>query len=125
MTAMDFDAAFLGFRASDTDPAANLDFWRSSAAFHLWNPSQPEPATAWERRIDELIGQQLSAVDMDERVELFDEVQTIFAQNQPVLYCAAPRLSIAASARLANVEPSLLEPYLLWNADRLAVRGPE
>ena len=26
---MDFDAAYLGFRASDTDPATNLDFWLS------------------------------------------------------------------------------------------------
>jgi ABC-type transport system substrate-binding protein len=42
---MSFDAVYFGFLASDTDPAANLDFWLSSAAFHLWNPSQPTPAT--------------------------------------------------------------------------------
>ncbi len=85
----------------------------STAAFHLWNPSQPSPATEWERRIDELIGQQLAVSDMDERRRLFDEVQTLFAENQPILYFAAPRLSLATSARLANVEPSLLEPYVL------------
>ena len=119
---MNFDAAYLGFRASDTDPAANLDFWLSSAAFHLWNPSQPRPVTEWERRIDELFARQVTLSDMDERVRLFDEIQTLFAENQPVLYFAAPRLSVATSARLANVEPSLLEPYLLWNADTLAVR---
>ncbi|MCH7749320.1 MAG: ABC transporter substrate-binding protein [Acidobacteria bacterium] len=122
---MDFDAAYLGFRASDTDPTANLDFWLSSAAFHLWNPSQPTPATAWERRIDELFGQQVAISDMDERVRLFAEVQTLFAEHQPVLYFAAPRLSVATSTRLANVEPSLLAPYVLWNADTLAVRGAQ
>ena len=52
---------------------------------------------------------------------LFNEAQTLFAENQPILYFAAPRLSIATSTRLANVEPSLLEPYVLWNADTLAV----
>ncbi len=118
---MDFDAVYFGFRASDTDPAANLDFWLSSAAFHLWNPSQPMPATDWERRIDELFAQQLTLSDMDERRRLFNEAQTLFAENQPILYFAAPRLSIATSTRLANVEPSLLEPYVLWNADTLAV----
>jgi len=62
---------------------------------------------------------------MDERVRLFAEVQTLFAEHQPVLYFAAPRLSVATSTRLANVEPSLLAPYVLWNADTLAVRGAQ
>lgn len=90
VVSMDFDAVYFGFRASDTDPAANLDFWLSSAAFHLWNPSQPTPATDWERRIDELFGQQLAVSDMDERLRLFYQVQTIFAEHQPILYFAAP-----------------------------------
>ena len=122
IVSMDFDATYFGFLVSDTDPAANLDFWLSSAAFHLWNPSQPTPATDWERRIDELIGQQLAVSDMDERLRLFAEVQTLFAENQPILYFAAPQLTVATSTRLANVEPSLFEPYVLWNADTLAVR---
>ena len=125
VVAMDFDAVYLGFRASDTDPAANLDFWLSSAAFHVWNPSQPTPATDWERRIDELIRRQLAATDMNERLRLFGEVQGAFAENQPVLYFAAPRLTVATSARLVAVEPSLLEPYVLWSADTLAVQRPE
>ena len=123
IVSMNFDAVYFGFLVSDTDPAANLDFWLSSAAFHFWNPSQPTPATDWERRIDELFGQQLTRSDMDERRRLFDEIQTLFAENQPILYFAAPRFSLATSARLANVEPSLLVPYVLWNADTLAVHA--
>ena len=57
IVSMNFDAVYFGFLVSDTDPAANLDFWLSSAAFHFWNPSQPTPATDWERGIDELFGQ--------------------------------------------------------------------
>ena len=121
IVSMNFDAIYFGFLVSDTDPAANLDFWLSSAAFHFWNPSQPTPATDWERRIDELFGQQLTRGDIDERRRLFNEIQTLFAENQPILYFAAPRFSLATSARLANVEPSLLVPYVLWNADTLAV----
>ena len=61
VTAMDFDAAYLGFRASDTDPASNLDLWLSSAAFHFWNPSQPSPSTAWEGHIDDMMAAQIAA----------------------------------------------------------------
>ena len=67
-------------------------------------------------------GWQLAASDMEERRRLFDDVQTVFAENQPILYFAAPRMSVATSSRMVNVEPSLLEPYVLWNADVLAVR---
>ena len=122
IVSMDFDATYFGFLVSDTDPAANLDFWLSSAAFHLWNPSQPTPATDWERRIDELIGQLLAVSDMDERLRLFGEVQTLFAVNQPILYFAAPELTAATSTRLANVAPSVFPPHVLWNVDTLAVR---
>ncbi len=125
ITSMNFDAAYFGFLASDTDPAGNLDFWLSSGAGHLWNPSQPTPATQWEARIDQLAGEQLRDADMDRRLELFDEIQTIFADNQPLLYFAAPRLSIVTSARMANVAPSVMRPHVLWNSDTLAVIGRE
>ena len=121
ITTMDFDAAYLGFRATDTDPAANLDLWLSSSGFHFWNPGQPEPATPWEGRIDDLMLQQMAATSDAERAALFDEVQQVFAEYVPAIYFAAPRIFIATSARVVNARPSLLEPYMLWNADSLAV----
>ena len=72
---MDFDAVYLGFRASDTDPGSNLDLWLSGSAFHFWNPSQPAPATAWEARIDALMNAQVTTADAAQRKRLFDEVQ--------------------------------------------------
>jgi ABC-type transport system substrate-binding protein len=118
---MNFDAIYLGFLLSDTDPAGNLDFWLSSGAAHFWNPSQVTPATEWEARIDQLAAEQLRASDMDRRVELFDEIQAIAGENQPLLYFAAPRLSVATSVRITNVAPSLMRPHVLWNADTLAI----
>lgn len=122
---MDFDAAYLGFRASDTDPASNLDLWLSASAFHFWNPSQPTPATAWEARIDELMMAQVATADDAERKRLFDEVQEVFAEYVPAIYFAAPRVIIATSPRVANASPALLEPYMLWNADTLAGSTPQ
>ena len=122
---MDFDAAYLGFRASDTDPASNLDLWLSGSAFHVWNPSQPVPATVWEARIDELMTAQVETADDAQRKRLFDEVQEVFAEYVPAIYFAAPRVIIATSPRVANASPALLEPYMLWNADTLAGSTPQ
>ena len=68
------------------------------------------------------MGRLLQEVDHERRLDLFDEVQILFAENLPALYFAAPRLSVATSARMANIEPSLLAPHVLWSADTLAVR---
>ena len=122
---MDFDAAYLGFRASDTDPASNLDLWLSGSAFHFWNPNQPAPATVWEARIDELMMAQVATADDAQRKRLFDEVQEVFAEYVPAIYFAAPRVIIATSPRVVNANPALLEPYMLWNADTLAGSTPQ
>jgi peptide/nickel transport system substrate-binding protein len=118
----DYEAIYFGPQILDTDPAANLDFWLSSGAFHLWNPAQDEPATAWERQIDDLMRAQLAARDPAERRRLFGEVQRIFADEAPAIYFVAPRIHVAMSPRVAGARPALLQPPILWNADHLAVR---
>jgi peptide/nickel transport system substrate-binding protein len=118
----DFDAAFINFTATDTDPAISKDFWMSSGGSHFWNISQKSPATDWERQIDELMTKQYSTTDTAERKRLFNEVQRLFAENLPMLYFAAPRVYIATSSRMVNLRPSVTRPQLLWSADTLAVR---
>ena len=120
----DYDSIFHGFDASTTDPAMNLDFWLSSGGFHFWNPSQPSPATPWERRIDELMRQQASSLSLPERQRIFAEVQRIFGEELPALYFVAPNLTFAASARVRNLQPAPQNPHFLWSADRIAVSGP-
>lgn len=116
-----FDAAFINFIATDTDPANSKDFWMSHGGSHLWNPGQKSPATPWEGRIDELMTRHAATTDVEERKRLFNEVQRLFAENLPMLYFAAPRVYIATSARLINLRPSVMRPQLLWSADTLAV----
>jgi peptide/nickel transport system substrate-binding protein len=117
----DFEAVFINFSHSDTDPANSKDFWLSTGGAHFWNMGQKAPATEWEARIDELMTRQAGTTDMDERKRLFNEVQRAFAENLPILYFAAPRVYIATSARLINLRPSLTRPQLLWSADTLGV----
>jgi peptide/nickel transport system substrate-binding protein len=117
----DFEAVYFSAIATDTDPALNPDFWFSAGSAHLWNIGQKQPATTWERRIDELMARQIATPDDGERKRLFDEIQQIFSEHVPVLYFAAPRIYVAYSSRVLNVTPALTRPQLLWAADRLAV----
>jgi peptide/nickel transport system substrate-binding protein len=116
-----FDAAFVAFGLSDLDPALSMDFWLSSGASHLWNPSQKTPATDWEREIDDLLRKQAVAGDMAERKRLFNEVQRIFAENLPILHFAAPRVYIATSPRIVTMTPAVARPQVLWNAEVVSV----
>ena len=115
-------AVYFGLIPSDTDPALILDFWLSNGGSHLWNPEQKTPATPWERQIDQLLAKQAAALDAGERRTLFTEVQKIFAEHEPMLYFAAPRIYVATSARVLNVEPMLRRPQALWSPDTIAHR---
>lgn len=117
----DYDAIYHYFTATDTDPAGNLDFWLSSGSAHLWNPRQPQPATAWERTIDQLMQQQTASLDPAERRQLFDAVQRTFAAQAPALAFAAPRVYVATGSRVADPTAAVQRPQLLWNADVLDI----
>jgi peptide/nickel transport system substrate-binding protein len=118
----DYDAVYFGAESTSTDPSSNLDFWISSGGFHVWNMGQPKPATDWERQIDELMLRQVAAADLAERRRIYADVQRIFAENIPVIYVAAPRITVALGPRVLNASPVPIRPTVLWNAEVLAVR---
>jgi peptide/nickel transport system substrate-binding protein len=118
----DYDAIFFYFSATNLDPSMNLDFWLSSGSAHVWNIGQAKPATDWEKEIDDLMMQVTSNTDPAERRRLFEQVQKIFAENLPLIYFVAPRLYMGVSERLGGLEPAILRPQLLWNAERITVR---
>jgi peptide/nickel transport system substrate-binding protein len=118
----DYDAIYFRFLMSDTDPAMQMDFWLSSGGAHVWNIGQKAPATIWEGRVDMLMQQQVATFDQAERKQIFQEVQQIFADQLPILYFAAPRVTVATSARLLpQTPPAPLRPMVLWSADTLTV----
>ena len=118
----DYDAVLFGLQASSVDPALNLDFWLPGGAFHFWNPAQPDPATEWEARMAALMEPVARSTDQEERRRSFHEVQRLFAEHLPAIYFAAPHVVLATSARLEGVQPSLLQPHVLWQPDRLQIK---
>ncbi len=86
---------------------------------HFWNPSQTRPVTAWEKEIDSLMEQQLVAPSYEQRKKLYDRVQEILAENQPMIFLASPDILVGAKNSIGNFHPAVLEPYALWNVEQL------
>jgi peptide/nickel transport system substrate-binding protein len=122
LSGKDYDAVYFPLLMSDTDPALTPDFWLSTGSSRVWNLGQKQPATEWERQIDVLMERQASTLDEAERRRLFIEAQKIFAAHAPILYFAAPRIYVAAGARVTNLTPAVTRPQLVWAADTIAVK---
>jgi len=87
-----YDITMLGWGSSSAayDPSGSKALYLSSGQYHQWYPEQPEPATEWEARIDELIGLQEQTLDMEQRIAYMHEVQAILAEQLPLLYGYVP-----------------------------------
>jgi peptide/nickel transport system substrate-binding protein len=120
----DYDAMYFYFPSDSADPASSLDFWLSSGGFHVWNAGQATPATEWEAAIDDLMQRQMVSPDPAERRRLFADAQRTLAEHLPILNFAAPHVTLAASARVAGAQPSVIQPSILWNAEVLSLRPP-
>jgi peptide/nickel transport system substrate-binding protein len=119
----EYDACVLGIASFDADPNADLNVWLSSGGMHLWNPAQKHPATDWEAEIDRLMEQQLIATNTAQRKKLYDRVQEILTERQPMIFLASPDILVGAKKTIGNFHPAVLEPYVLWNVDQLYQRN--
>jgi peptide/nickel transport system substrate-binding protein len=119
----EYDACVMGIASFDADPNSDINVWLSSGGTHLWNPSQPRPATSWEAEIDRLIEEQMSARTFAQRKKLYDRAQEILAENQPLIFLASPDILVGARNSVGNFRPAALEPYVLWNVEQLYLKS--
>jgi peptide/nickel transport system substrate-binding protein len=120
----DYDAALMALASGDVDPTSEMNLWLSSGATHLWHLGQSQPATAWEKEIDELMRRQLVALDPRERKRCYDRVQELVAENLPLIPLVSPDVLVGAREGLGNFRPAILDHNVLWNADELFWRAP-
>lgn len=122
---LDYEMSLIGWgsEAGATDPSGGKALYRSDGIYHVWHPRQPEPATPWEARIDELITAQEQTFDEEERIRIFGEIQEILAEELPMLYLMTPYTysGIKNKWRNVRVPPS---GTLLWNLDELWTEDP-
>jgi peptide/nickel transport system substrate-binding protein len=120
----DYDAAIMGLGGGDADPNPEMNVWSASGTSHLWHLGETQPATDWERELDQLMRQQMVTLDYAKRKQLYDRAQQLIAENLPFIFLGTPDILAGANARVGNFHPAVLDPYTLWNADELYVRGP-
>jgi peptide/nickel transport system substrate-binding protein len=118
----DYDAILLGLGLTALDPSSFASFLPSSGAVHQWRPKQPQPASEWEAKIDELFARQAQETDQTQRRQIFNEIQVIMAEEMPIIPIVSRHIISAANERIGNHTPSSILPYSLWNAERLFVK---
>jgi peptide/nickel transport system substrate-binding protein len=118
----DYDSCVLGVANYDADPNADINVWLSSGGSHFWNLGHSKPVTPWEAEIDQLMETQLSSRTHAERKRLYDRVQEIIQENQPLIFLASPDILTGAKDTIGNFHPAIIEPYVLWNVDQLFLR---
>lgn len=119
----DYDAVLDGLSLTGLDPSSFAGLLLSSATVHQWRPRQEKPATEWEAKIDELFGQQAQETDHEKRKQIFFQIQSIMADELPIIPIASRHIVSAGEAKVGNLSPSSVLPFSLWNADRLFVRN--
>jgi peptide/nickel transport system substrate-binding protein len=116
----DYEAALMGLGGGGIDPASQMNVLKSNEDLHQWFPLQKTPSTEWEARIDALMDAQMRTLDFAQRKKAFDEVQTILAEQAPMLYTVSPLAYSAIRSDVANLRPSVLTPYrVTWNMEEL------
>jgi peptide/nickel transport system substrate-binding protein len=120
----DYDAAIMALGGGDADPNPEMNVWAFSGTSHLWHLGETKPASDWERELDQLMQQQMVTLDYAKRKQLYDRAQQLIAENLPFIFLGTPNILAGANARVGNFHPAVLDPYTLWNADELYVRGP-
>ncbi len=115
----DYEAALMALGSGDVDPTSEMSVWLSSGPTHLWRLGQAQPATPWEKEIDERMRRQLVTLNPQERKRLYDRVQDLVAENLPLIPLIGPNVLVGAREGLGNFRPAILDHYVLWNADEL------
>ena len=115
----DFDATLISFGFPDTDPNVETSLWRLDGGLHLWNLHPVHPAP-WESELDLLFREQMVTLSVTRRHTLYHRMQQIERTWPPFIPLVAPDVLIAVRPDIQGVQPALLDPHLLWNAQVLS-----
>ncbi|MBD3318250.1 MAG: ABC transporter substrate-binding protein [Chitinivibrionales bacterium] len=100
----DWETIVLGLTGTD-DPHNGSNVWLSSGRTHEWYPRQKSPSTPWEARIDSIFIKAAQEMDRAKRKELYDEWQSIYANQLPYITLVAKHRLFAVRNKFGNVNP--------------------
>lgn len=119
LDSLDYDAAILGLLSGDADPNPEINVWTSTGGTHVWAPIETKPLSPWQAELDRLMLQQTSVLDYKKRKQLYDRVQEIVVQHQPVIFLVSPDVLVGMKDALKGTKPAALRHHLLWNVEQL------
>lgn len=112
----EWDALILGWQTGvPPSPGQMKNVILSSGESHTWFPEQKTPSTEAERKMDELLHQNLRSVDLAERQRAYNELIRIWTTEQFEISLVASNFFCAAKNKFGNLRPSPLPPYTYWN----------
>ncbi len=119
-----FDAVVLGWSGdAPPDPAGSRNVLLSRGRSHLWHPEQEQPATPWEKRMDELMDALLSTPVYEERKQHSDELFKIFSDHQPQIQLVVGHDAAAAYNLVGNFAPTAVGlSNTTWNLPSLYLK---
>ncbi|MBF0385184.1 MAG: ABC transporter substrate-binding protein [Candidatus Omnitrophica bacterium] len=104
-SSFDWDSVILGLTGV-IDPHFEKNVWMSSGGLHLWNPNQEEPATEWERKIDDIFVKGVQELDEAKRKIFYDKYQVIASKEIPLIYTALGAKISAVRNKFGNLYPT-------------------
>jgi peptide/nickel transport system substrate-binding protein len=124
LNSFEYEAILYVFTPTDVIPDLMTDLWYSSGKIHFWCPNQEKPERPWEATMDSLISRLVRSISPAVRASSFNEVQDLWSRQMPAIPTIAANILVGWSNKLKNVRPSILKPYVLWNAEGIWKRDP-
>ncbi len=121
-TSFTYEAAIMTLADGDSDPNSEMNVWLSNGTAHAWKLRSAGISDQWQREIDQLMEEQMTTLDRSRRKQVFDRVQQLVSEYQPLIFLVSPDILAGASDRVGNFRPAVLSSYTLWNADQLFTR---
>ncbi len=120
---LQYEAILLGTQSGvPPDPANAQNLIRSSGISHYWFVKQQKPATPEEARIDQLMDDMVTTLDIGRRKAIWKEIQNIWNEQGWSVWLPILNVKIPVSNRFGNVQPSIMAHRLIWNIDRVYVK---
>lgn len=117
----DYEMAEMGFGGGNDEPSGSKALFMSSGRFHVWYPSQEQPATEWEAQVDQLFQASIGTLDRQKRIEIMHEIQAIYAEELPLMFNIIQDIYYGVSNSIQNLRvPDM--GSIIWNIEELWMR---